>query len=384
MAHNYDFDTPPDRRNGDSYKWNRYRDRDVIPLWVADMDFSAPPPVLQALQQRLAHGVLGYAEPTASLIGAISGALFRDYQWAIEPQWLIPLPGLVCGLNVVCRAIGQAGDGVITATPIYPPFLSAPGLSERQLITVPLVQNGKDWHWDIPALEAAIAPNTRLLLLCHPHNPVGRVWSQPELEAIAAVAERYDLIVCSDEIHAGLVLEPGVKHIPFASLSPQIAERTITLMAPSKTYNLPGLGCSFAIISNPQLRRRLRQVMDGIVPHVNVLGYIACEAAYRDSEDWRLALVDYLRGNRDRVVQALDGFCGLKVTVPEATYLAWIDCRETQLKNPAQFFEQAGVGLSNGTEFGTLGFVRLNFGCSRGLLEQGLERMRAALQQRPT
>lgn len=373
------FDTPPDRRHGDSIKWNRYQPRDVIPLWVADMDFAAPPAVISALHQRVEHGVFGYAAPMPSLIEAIQQHLQHTYGWHIEPAWLLPLPGLVSALNIVCRAVGNDGDGVISFTPVYPPFMSAPRLSGRQLLPVPLQQEEGRWYWDEAELARAITPQTRLLLLCNPHNPVGRVWSRAELQQLADFAERHDLIVCSDEIHAGLILDPELSHIPLATLGADIARRSITLMAPSKTWNLPGLGCAFAIVPDVALRRRLLRVMDGIVPHVNVLGYVACEAALRDGEAWRQDLLSYLRGNRDRVIAALHGWRGLQVTIPEATYLAWIDCRRTVLERPAAQFEQAGVGLSDGADFGAPGFVRLNFGCARSLLDEALQRMRAAL-----
>lgn len=375
----YDFDTVIDRRQSDSLKWRKYAGRDVLPLWVADMDFASPPEVVAALQARVAHGVFGYADATEEVVGAILVALQRDYGWQVDPHWLIPLPGLVSGLNIACRAIGQPGDGIITAIPVYPPFLSAPTNSERQTLPVPLKQEDGRWLWDFAALEAAITVTTKGLLLCHPHNPVGRAWTHDELMALADFARHHNLVVISDEIHCELLLEPGLRHTPFALLSPETAARTITLMAPSKTYNVPGLGCGFAIISDPELRQQFRLAMQGIVPHNNALSYVAAAAAYRDGAAWRSELLSYLRGNRDRVLQALDGVAGLKVSPVEATYLAWIDCRDAGIHNPVQFFEQAGVGLSNGMEFGAPGFVRLNFGCPRATLDEALVRMHKAL-----
>jgi cystathionine beta-lyase len=210
--------------------------------------------------------------------------LRREYSWPIAPEWIVWLPGLVTGLNVACRAVD--GD-VLTATPIYPPFLSAPTFSGRNLQRCELRQSDGDWQWDKLALKSALTATTRLFLLCHPHNPVGRCWSRDELLDLATFAEENDLVVCSDEIHCGLILDRDKRHIPFASLSPEAAKRSITLMAPSKTYNIPGLGCAFAVISDASLRHRFERIMHGIVPHVNVLGLAACEAAYRDS--WRLA-----------------------------------------------------------------------------------------------
>jgi len=375
----FDFDAVPDRSASSSLKWNRYQGRDVIPLWVADMDFRSPPAVLAALHARIDHGVFGYTLAPDSLTAAVTDHLRQHYGWTIEPEWLIWLPGLVCGLNVVCRAAGDIGDEVLTCTPIYPPFMSAPTLMGRTAVTVPLRQSGSRWEMDIKAMERAITPRTRLLLLCNPHNPVGRVWTEPELRAVAELALRRDLIVCSDEVHADLILDSDKRHLPLAMLGPEIARRTITLHAPSKTYNIPGLGCSFAVVADPGLRQSLHRAMDGIVPHVNLLGYAAAEAAYRFGEPWRLALLDYLRGNRELIMRAVADMNGVIVAPIEATYLAWLDLRQTGISRPGRLFEQAGVGLSDGAEFGLPGFVRLNFGCSRALLGKALQRMQRAL-----
>jgi cystathionine beta-lyase len=310
---------------------------------------------------------------------AVVEHLERDFRWRIEAEWIVWLPGLVCGLNVLCRSVGQAGDDVVTLTPVYPPFLSAPPLSRRNLVTVPLVLRGTRWEADWEELERAIPPRGRLLLLCSPHNPVGRCWTGEELLRFAGVAERHGLVIGSDEIHAGLVLEQEKRHLPLASLSPEAASRTITLMAPSKTFNTPGLGCSFAIIPDSHLRARFRKAREGIVPHVNALGYTATEAAYRHGGEWREALIPYLRDNRDLVLQAVGRMPGLSVTPVEATYLAWIDARASGIPQPARFFEQAGVGLSDGTPFGAPGFLRLNFACPRPLLREALARMERAL-----
>ena len=375
------FDTPLDRRNSDSIKWGKYAGRDVLPLWVADMDFAAPPPVLAALHRRIEHGIFGYGGPWPSLTESVLAHLEGEYGWRIEPEWIVWLPGLVTGLNVACRAV----DGeVLTATPIYPPFLSAPHFSGRKLNRVELANSDGRWHFDEFALNkaATLGPAfdsmvvaSRLFLLCHPHNPVGRCWSREELLKLAAFAEERDLIVCSDEIHCGLILDADRRHIPFASLSPEIAQRTITLMAPSKTFNIPGLGCAFAVISDAKLRHRFERAMHGIVPHVNVLGLAACEAAYRDCTDWHRELIAYLAANRDRVNATVDGKKRLKMNFVEATYLAWIDVRELGLSDPAAHFEAHGLGLSDGADFGAPGWLRLNFGCPRSTLDEALRRL---------
>ncbi len=371
-----DFDAAPERRGTDSIKWGRYAGRDVLPLWVADMDFPVAPAVTEALERRVRHGVFGYAAPWPSLVEAVQEHLQREYGWPIEPAWLVWLPGLVTGLNVATRATGGAA---FTATPVYPPFLTA---AER-VVTAPLALQGDRWTWDLAACEAALTPETRLFLLCHPHNPVGRAWDDAELAAIDDLAARHDLVVCSDEIHCGLLLDEGRRHRPYATLSPEAARRSITLMAPSKTFNLPGLGCAFAVIRDAALRARFKRAMAGIVPHVNVLGLVACEAAFRHAGEWHAALLRYLRGNRDRVLEAVNALPGLRTTPVEATYLAWIDARGTGLPDPQRAFEATGVGLSDGREFAPgdacQGWVRLNFGCTRAVLDEALRRMRAAL-----
>jgi cystathionine beta-lyase len=373
------FDSIIDRSGTASMKWDKYRGQDILPLWVADMDFAVPDSVLAALHQRIDHGVLGYTNPPDSLIEAVQQYARRHYQWEIAADWIVWLPGLVQGLNLACRAAGQAGDAVITATPVYPPFLRAPGLSNRQLITVPLVekQNGR-WEWDFAAFEAAITPQTKLLLLCHPHNPVGRAWNRDELNTLLGIARKHNLIVCSDEIHCDLLLDEGLTHLPFAVLDAEFAQQTITLYAPSKTWNLPGLGCAFAVIPNPALRARFRREMAGLVPSVNLLGYIGAEAAYRDDSTWHAELIATLRINRQLLADAFAG-SRLRISFPEATYLAWIDARAIHATNPLPIFEAHGVGLSDGADFGFPGWVRINFGCPTATLQQALDRLKPLL-----
>lgn len=377
----FDFDTPVDRRGTSSQKWAMYDDRNILPLWLADMDFRSPPAVIEALRRRVDHGVFGYTAAPGELLRVVQAMLRDSCAWNVEREWLVWLPGLVVGLNVACRAIGQDGDDVLTAVPVYPPFLIAPKHSRRTLIKVPLEQQSGKWVFDFAALEQAITPRTRLFLLCNPHNPVGRVFSREELAILAAICQRHGIVICSDEIHCGLVLDQDKTHTPIATLDPKVADRTITLMAPSKTFNLPGLGCAFAIISNDQLRRDFRRAMRGIVPHVNALGFTAAIAAYRDSAEWHAALINYLRHNRETITRAVNAMPGLSMSHVEGTYLAWIDTRATGLPNPVGFFEEAGVGLANGAPFGGPGFLRLTFGCPRSILLEALGKMELALAQ---
>ena len=377
----YDFNEIIDRRNTASEKWDKYKGRDILPLWVADMDFRSPPAVIEVLHQRADHGVFGYTGVPGELTEEVQAMLRKKYGWQVKAEWIVWLPGLVTGLNVTCRAVGEDHDDVMTAIPVYPPFLAAPGHFRRNLITFPLVQKTDRWEFDFDGFEKAITPKTRLFILCHPHNPVGRVFSREELKTLADHCISHDIIICSDEIHCELLLDKDKPHIPIAVIDPEVADRTITLMAPSKTYNIPGLGCSFAVISNRQLRSSFKRARAGIVPMVNTMGFAAALAAYRYGEEWLTALLSYLRGNREVVTDAVAGMPGMAMTHVEATYLAWIDTHATGLDDPVKFFEAAGVGLSDGRDFGGPGFVRLNFGCPRATLEEALQRMRSALEK---
>jgi cystathionine beta-lyase len=376
----YNFDTPVERRGTASMKWEKYKDKDIIPMWVADMDFRSPPAVIRALQQRTAYGVFGYTLTPEELNDRVVSMLRETYDWSVEPEYLVWLPGLVSGLNVACRAVGKDGDDVMTAVPVYPPFLSAPGFSRRSLVRVPLREKANCWQFDFDRLEQMITDKTRMFILCNPHNPVGRVFTRNELAGLAAICNKHDIVICSDEIHCGLILDRDKVHVPTATLDPEVAARTITLMAPSKTFNLPGLGCAFAVISEKKLRHQFKKAMAGIVPRPNVLGYAAALAAFAESSDWHAALLDYLRGNLETIVSAIRQMPPLSIAPVEATYLAWIDMRSSGIKSPARFFEEAGVGLQDGIEFDGPGFVRLNFGCSRSLLEKALDRMKAAME----
>jgi cystathionine beta-lyase len=386
----FDFDAVIERAHTDSVKWGKYLDHPdhpaIIPLWVADTDFAAPPAVISALRQRIDHGVFGYNRPTTSQIDAVVAYLDGKFDWCIDPEWIVWLPGLVSGLNVACRAVGAAGDAIFTATPIYPPFLSAPQLAARRTTSVPLVCDAQGWQWDFPAVDAVLGSSqAKLFLLCHPHNPSGRVWNDDELRQIALLAEKHDLVVCSDEIHNGLVLSSACRHRVFATLGPAVAARTITLMAPSKTFNIPGLGCAFAIIPDGLLRRDFHRAMNGIVPHVTALGMVATEAALSLCDDWHAALLAYLRGNLLAVERAVAAAPGLSMQPVEATYLAWIDAREFAaskgIENPTRYFERHGLGFSDGADFGAPGFVRLNFGARRALLDEALARLAEATRR---
>lgn len=378
----FDFDHAPERRGTDSQKWQKYAGRDVLPLWVADMDFVSAPAILDALRARVDHGVFGYARPTASTVEAVTGALAQRYGWKVDPEWIVWLPGLVVGLNITAQAFAGPGEEVLTLTPVYPPFMSAPRNSGRSPVGVPFTLAGGKWEIDWDALERAVTPRTRLFYLCNPHNPLARVWRRTELERLGEFCVRHNLVLCSDEIHCDLILDPSLPHVPSATLSPALAARSVTLMAPSKTYNVPGLGTSLAIIPDAALRARFNRAAAGVVAEVTCLGFTACEAAYRDCEPWRQQLLAYLRGNRDYLVDALPrALPGLKIEAPvEATYLLWMNVAGLGIPDPVAHFERHGVGLSDGAPFGARPgtHLRLNFGCPRATLVEAVRRMQAA------
>jgi len=379
----FDFDTVPERRNTDSQKWQKYAGRDVLPLWVADMDFPSAPAIIEALHRRVDHGIFGYARPVQSTVDAIVDAMAQRYGWTIDPAWIVWLPGLVVGLNVTAQAFAQPGEEVLTLGPVYPPFMSAPKNSARASVSVPWALRDGAWTIDWEALERAVTPRTKLFYLCNPHNPLARVWRRAELARLAEFCERHALVLCSDEIHCDLILDPALPHIPTAVLSPEIAARTITLMAPSKAYNVPGLGTSIAIIPDSGHRARFLRATAGIVAEVTCLGFTACEAAYRDSEPWRQQLITYLRGNRDYLLETIArDLPGVRVEAPvESTYLLWMNVSALGLEHPVAHFEKHGVGLSDGVPFGAAKgtHVRLNFGCPRATLVEAMRRMKAAL-----
>lgn len=376
----FDFDTVVDRTGTGSVKWYGCEERDTIGMWIADMDFQAPQPILDALHRHVDHGVFGYARPTEELVQTIVTWMRHEYDWQIDPAAIVWLPGLVPALNLACRAFANDGDEVLTFTPAYPPFLMAPGLSGRQLTTVPLSRADGRYVMDPERFAEAVTPQSSVFLLCNPHNPVGRRWDRREIERIAEICLANNIVICSDEIHCDLILD-GAKHIPTAALNPDIAANAITLMAPSKTFNVPGLNCAFAIIENPRLRKAFCLARDGIVPNANALGYTACLAAYRDCRSWHEALIEYLRANKDFTYQYInERIPHLSMDNVQATYLAWIDAHELGI-DPARHFQEAGVRLFDGKPFGAEGFVRLNFACPRATLTEALERMEAAVLQ---
>jgi cystathionine beta-lyase len=377
---NFDFDTPITRRGTGCIKYDRRPELD--PFWVADMDFASAPAILDALRQRVDHGVFGYAQAHEGLNTALLNYL-RDRRGVNVPlEHIVHLGGLVPALSLSARAFCKSGDAVMTCTPVYPPFIGVHHDAHVSLITVDHAKVDGRWVFDWEAMEVAVTPETKIFLLCNPQNPLGRVFSAEEIEKLAEFCERHDLVLVSDEIHCDLIFdEIATPHFSALNLPENLAKRTITLLAPSKTWNIAGLGYAFAVIPDDTIRRKFSAARGHTLSEINALAYYAAEAAYNDGEPWRQELVAYLKTNRDLLVEFINSRCpGMSVKPGEATYLAWIDARGLGLENPAVHFEKkAGLFLSDGAFFGWPGWIRFNFGCSRERMLEGLEKIAAAL-----
>ncbi|MEO8609843.1 MAG: PatB family C-S lyase [Chloroflexota bacterium] len=381
----YDFDTYVERRNTGSAKWDYFGD--VLPLWVADSDFRCPEPVLRAMHERVDHGIFGYQMDSPRLREILVERMASHYGWIIEAKNITFLPNLVSALNVSARAFAEPGESVLMNSPIYPPFISAPKNGGREAIFAELaqIQQGQiiRYEIDFDRLEAAVTPSTKVFLLCNPHNPVGRVYEKWELEKLADFCMRHNLIICSDDIHCDLIFD-GYRHQPIAALAPEVAARTITIMAPSKTFNMPTLGFGFAIAQSEDILKRFQTASDGIMAHPGAIGYVAAEAAYGQCQDYVDALMVYLEGNRNYLLRYFEeNFPQVPITRPEGTYLAWSDWNALNLPEaPFKFFlEKAKVAFSDGASFGKPGegFLRINFACPRATLTEALERVSAAI-----
>jgi cysteine-S-conjugate beta-lyase len=387
----YDFDSEIDRGGTASLKYDgrtsTFGRGDVIPLWVADMDFAAPPAVTQALTHRAAHPVYGYTLFPDSLYQSLIDWLWRRHGWEVRRDWIMMCPGVVPSLHAAVMAFAEPGAQVIVQPPVYFPFFSAVTSTGRELVPSPLRPRNRRYEIDFDHLEQCAA-TARMLLLCSPHNPVGRVWSKPELEQILQLAEKHELVIFSDDIHADLVY-PGNRHHMLAALAEVSAARIVTAVAPSKTFNIPGLNLSALIVPDPDCRRSLARIFDTMhISASNPFSIAAFEAAYRDGGAWLDALLVYLRETRDFVAGYLAAhlpeICFLE---PEGTYLLWLDCRALKVclgMDDAQlrrfFVEEAGVGMSPGTLFGDTGtgFMRMNIGAPRHIVRTALENIRKA------
>ena len=374
-----DFDEVISREGTLSLKWEKYKGKDILPMWVADTEFKCAQPILDAITARTEHGLLGYHLPTKyePANEAVARWLQKQHNWQIESEWLLWTPGVVPAFNVACKAYCQPGDKVIVQTPNYPPLLAAPGINQLERVDIPTIMENERWTIDLQALEdAAKDPATKILILCNPGNPVGTVLTSAELSEIARICEQYDLLLISDEIHCDLVLDENAKHIPAGSVE-SLRNRSVTLMAASKTFNVAGLGTSFAIIPDSKLRNQFNKAMMGIVPWVTILGLVATETAFTQCDQWYDTFIQYLRLNRQYLYEEINKLPGFDMLLPQATYLAWIDGSDLNVLLPQEYAESKGVGPSPGADFGDPNFIRINFGCPRSYLEQTIARLKA-------
>lgn len=384
----YDALSTEDLRRKDCAKWQKHG-AEVLPLWVADMDFAIADPIKQAIEAYTGTDNFGYpdAEGLPGLKEAVVARLSGRYGWQVEPDQIHLLNSIVTGLFLGVLAGSSEGDEVLMQSPIYGPFRMAVERTGRVPIYNPLVHDGAHWRIDFEALEALVTPATRVFMLCNPQNPTGRVFTRDELERLAEFALKHRLWVVSDELHSDLVF-PGHEHIPFASLSDDIAGRTITLFGPTKTFNIAGLKIGFLVSQNEALLERVKDVAYGLIGAPNVVAQTATIAAYTEADAWLNETLHYLEANRDYVADFVKReLPGVEHTAPEGTYLAWFDFRALGLENPEAFLlEEAGVALNDGAWFGPggEGFVRLNFATSRHIVTAALERIRDAVRQRAT
>ena len=384
------FDQIVDRRNTQCVKWDGatevFGKEDLLPMWVADMDFCPPQAVVEAVKARAAHGIYGYEIKPASLHEAVLNWLKTRHNWVVDPSWLSYSPGVVSGLATAILALTEPGDRIVIQPPVYPPFFAVGDQNDRVIVENPLIEENGRYTMNLTELEEIFRSGVKFFVLCSPHNPVGRVWTRSELLALAELFVKYEVTVLSDEIWSDLVF-PGHKHTPLASLSPEIADRVITFMAPSKTFNLAGLYLSDVIIPNQELRDRFTNQMERTAQvHLNVFAPVAAEAAYREGQEWLGELLAYLTENVAFLKSELAKITPkIRVVQSEGTFVVWLDCRELDI--PAEelnkfFVEKAGIALNDGAMFGSagVGFQRMNIGCPRSVIKDAVERIAKALQ----
>ena len=362
------------RQGTQSTKWEKYGGRGILPFWIADMDFASPDFVLQALQQRMEHPILGYSQQPDSLTKAFQDWLIHHFGWQVPEEWVVWLPGVVPGLNMAAQTL-RNDQSIMIPTPVYYPFLEIGQNANVEQILTPLkLVNGR-WEMDIDHMRQQLAKSTKMVFIANPQNPTGRAYSVVELCALAEFIETNDLLLVSDDIHCNLIIDPMAKHQPLAHVLPEIAKRTITLFAATKTYNIPGLSCAAAVIPDAQLRARFQATEKGLVSGVGPLNHIASEACFNDRSDWVPNLLTQLRTNYERLITV----AGPRMSLLEATYLAWIDVRDLGLNDIDAHFENHGLGISNGKQFGLEGHIRFNFACPEAMLDEGLARLRESL-----
>lgn len=386
-----------DRKNTSSVKWDnlarRFGDEELLPMWIADMDFMSPRPVIEALKKRADHGIFGYTSLPGSYFEAIETWLQKRHGWSVQRKWICTSPGVVTALSIAVNLFTQPGDGVIIQPPVYYPFFSVIKDNGREVVENPLRLIFRDgqlhYEMDFADLKEKIARSrAKMLILCSPHNPVGRVWTRDELEQLAEICMEHNLLVVSDEIHADIIFPPH-RHIPFASLAPEVAMRSVTCLSPSKTFNLAGLNISLTLIPNDQLRKAFHSFLRRFVLNSpNLFSALALETAYRYGEEWLDQLLIYLRENVNYLTRFIsEKIPEIRVVEPEGTYLVWLDCRYLGLGDrELEMFmrKEAKLALQHGYKFGQggEGFVRVNIACPRSLLQEGLQRLEEAIRKR--
>ncbi|MBE1300909.1 MAG: putative C-S lyase [Alteromonadaceae bacterium] len=372
-----DFDSLIDRKDTYSLKWQKYAGKDILPMWVADTEFKCAQPIIDAIKSRSDHGIFGYHLPSnfAPANQAVQGWLKRQHDWDIDPDWLVWTPGVVPAFNMACKAYCEPGDKVILQTPNYPPLLAAPKINGLERVDVPTLRIDDRWTLDFDAFElAAKDPKCKIFIVCNPMNPVGSVFSQEELDKVASICRENDVLLISDEIHCDLVMDEDAVHLPAGKQS-ALKDHSVTLMAASKTFNIAGLGTSFAIIPDPQLRAKFNKAGMGIMPWVTILGLVATQTAFTECDEWYGSLLTYLRGNRQYLYEQINKLEGYELLLPQATFLAWIDASGLGVKLPQTYCEEKGVGPSPGADFGNDQFIRINYGCPRYYLEETIKRL---------
>lgn len=357
------------RDNTNAIKWERYRDRSLLPMWVADMDIASPQAITDGLAERVKHPVYGYTHPWSSLNTSVVNWCKTQYDWSIEPDWIVWMPGVVPSFNLAVDVFGQGGR-VLVQSPNYPPMLAAAERQGCQTVAIPVTWQNEAWQWDWQQLEAEMAhPECHLFLLCNPMNPNGAILSKQDLEKLSELCRLHSVLLCSDEIHCDLILD-GSQHFPAGNIA-GLEDNSITLMAASKTFNVAGLGCSFAIIPDKTLRTRWQTRMTDLVPYPNFMGMIAAEIAFSECAAWHTDLLAHLKQNRDALNTALNELDGMRYRVQPATFLAWIESTEEGLELD-QHFIKAGIMPSEGVYFGNKANIRLNFGTGRDRVDQAI------------
>jgi len=367
-----------DRAGTFSFKWEKYKGTDILPMWVADTEFRIAPAIAAALHANVEHGVLGYHLPVQHTPAndAVVHWCQQQYGWTIDPKWIVWTPGVCPAFNMAVKAFSAPGSNVLVQSPNYPPLLAAPKNQGCHAVHIPTHEAAGRWMIDFVALEQAAKNDaTKLFIMCNPMNPVGSVLSQEQLDRVAKICRENDVILCSDEIHCDLILD-DIPHLPAGSHS-QLRDHSITLMAANKTFNVAGLGASFAIIPNAKLRTQFTQAAQGMVPWVTIMGLIATEAAFTRCDEWLQAQKAYLKANRDHLVSAINGIPGLTAKAPQATFLLWVDASGLGVENVQKWAEAKGVGPSPGIDFGNDQFFRLNYGVSREMLDEVIARLSA-------